>query len=71
MKIAKVEIEVIEMTTEEEHALWEEWKYHYKTKKDVIVCGCVMEKWVCADGNNALILVDADGQQRWLDIKLI
>jgi hypothetical protein len=65
MHIAKVEIEVVKMTREEEHALWNEWREHYVSGKDVFICGHLMQQWDTDDGNNMLLIL-RDGVQQWL-----
>ena len=67
MKIAKVEIEVVKMTDDEANDLWRDWKDHYKTGKDVYVCGHLVHDWDTDDGRNELWLM-CNGVQKCLSI---
>jgi hypothetical protein len=67
MQIVKVEIEVVNMTYEEENALWFAWTEHFKNKGDVFVCGHKLLDWNTNDGNDTL-LISRNGTKRWFEI---
>jgi len=69
MKITKIEIEVVKMTKEEEHSLWDEFnKSNWGEGYPVYVCGNKLVNWNTDDGNNLLLLEDKNGKEFYIGI---
>ena len=69
MRICKIEIEVVKMTKEEEHSLWENFhKSNRGADYPVYVCGHKLISWDTDDGNNFLFLQDKDGKEFYISV---